>query len=157
TGWPSRPYMTGINDRGTGQCGMKSGIEKGATSMDHHAEYRGLVALAGSGEYTPAMDAADRALLDAVGGPTRARVALVSTASGREPGRPQYWNELGLHHYKRLGVSDIRPVGIIDAEGAGDPAWCAMLRDANFFYFSGGDPLHLIASLRGSPAWELIH
>jgi cyanophycinase len=117
---------------------------------------RGPVALVGSGEYTPAMDEADRFLLALLGGPERARVALLPTASGREPGRPAYWNDLGVQHFRGLGVRDVRPADLLDGDDARDPAKIAVLREATFFYFSGGDPLHLIESLRGSPAWALI-
>jgi cyanophycinase-like exopeptidase len=116
----------------------------------------GPVALVGSGEYTPAMDATDRHLLALIGGSARARVALLPTASGLEPGRPAYWNDLGLAHFRALGVADVRATTILDVDGARDPANLALLRDATFFYFSGGDPVHLIASLRDSPAWEII-
>src|SRR5579875_2071202 len=116
----------------------------------------GPVALVGSGEYTPAMDETDRHLLALIGGPERARVALLPTASGLEPSRPAYWNDLGLAHFRALGVADVRATTILDAAGARDPAQLALLRDATFFYLSGGDPVHLIASLRDSPAWEII-
>lgn len=125
-----------------------------APPPDHRC--RGPIALAGSGEYTPALDATDRHLLAITGGAEQARVALLPTASGREPGRPAYWNDLGIRHFRSLGVADIRATTILDAGGARDPAQLALLRDASFFYFSGGDPVHLIESLRGSPAWEII-
>jgi cyanophycinase len=102
------------------------------------------------------MDEADRFLLALLGGAERARVALLPTASGREPGRPAYWNDLGVQHFRALGVRDVRPADILDGDDARDPAKIAVLREATFFYFSGGDPLHLVESLRGSPAWALI-
>jgi cyanophycinase len=122
----------------------------------HRPNVPGPVALVGSGEYTSAMDEADRMLLALIGGAATARVALLPTASGLEPGRPAYWNDLGLDHFRRLGVRDLRPLAILDARDAFERATIEPLRDATFFYFSGGDPIHLVASLRDSPAWELI-
>jgi cyanophycinase-like exopeptidase len=116
----------------------------------------GALALLGSGEYTDAMNATDRALLDTRGGVAGARVALLPTASGREAGGPAYWNDLGQRHFAALGAGDIRPTAIVDAASAADPQQLALLRDADLYYFSGGDPQHLIATLRGSPAWEVI-
>ncbi len=116
----------------------------------------GAVALVGAGEYTPAMSDTDAYLIATLGGPGAARVALLPTASGREPGSPERWNAMGLRHFGELGVADIRPTRIIDAASAAAPDQLALLRDATFFYFSGGDPQHVIATMRGSPAWEAI-
>lgn len=120
------------------------------------ASRQGPLALVGSGEYLPAMEETDRYLLDLVGGPERASVALLPTASGLEPGRPAYWNDLGLAHFCALGVTDVRATAILDAGGAHDPAQVELLRGATFYYLSGGDPVHLIESLRDSPAWSVI-
>lgn len=116
----------------------------------------GAVALVGSGEYTGAMTETDQHLITTLGGPANARVALLPTASGLEPGSPTYWNDLGISHFTSLGVADIRPTGILDAQTAHDPAQLDLLRGANFYYFSGGSPQHVISSMRGSPAWEII-
>src|SRR5579859_4862201 len=116
----------------------------------------GALALVGSGEYTDAMLATDEALLDTVGGASGASVVLLPTASGLEPDGPTYWNNLGLSHFRKLGVNDIRPTLILDSASASDPKQVELLRDASFYYFSGGNPQHVIESLRGSPAWEVI-
>lgn len=119
-------------------------------------DHPGAVALVGSGEYTDAMLEADRWLIQTLGGPGQARVALLPTASGQEANGPTYWNKLGLEHFAKLGVTDIRPSWIINNEMAHDAKQLDLLRGANFIYFSGGNPAHLIASLRDSPAWEII-
>ncbi len=116
----------------------------------------GAIALVGSGEYTPAMDESDRALLATLGGPDAARVALLPTASGQEPNSPARWNAMGVEHFTALGVRDVRPVALIDRASASGPVQLAQLDGANFFYFSGGDPVYLIETLRGTPAWERI-
>lgn len=120
----------------------------------HGAE--GALALVGSGEYTDAMLETDEALLATIGGASGARVVLLPTAAGLEKDGPSYWNNLGLAHFRRLGVSDIRPTLILDKQSAADPVQVGLLRGADFYYFSGGDPRHIITSLRGSPAWEVI-
>lgn len=116
----------------------------------------GALALVGAGEYTDAMLETDTALLATVGGAGSARVALLPTAAGLEENGPTYWNNLGLEHFTRLGVRAIRPTLILDRASANDPAQVELLADVDFYYFSGGNPQHLIASLRGSAAWEVI-
>jgi cyanophycinase len=116
----------------------------------------GAIALVGSGEYLDFMNTTDSYLLETLGGADTARVALLPTASGLEPDGPTYWNELGLGHFKKLGVSDIRATRIIDGTSAADPDQLALLRDADLYYFSGGNPQHTIDTMRGSLAWEII-
>jgi len=116
----------------------------------------GATALVGSGEYTDAMNETDRYLIDTLGGAANTRVALLPTASGLESNGPRHWNEMGKHHFTGLGVADIRATDVIDATYARDADQLDLLRDANFFYFSGGNPQHVIESLRGSPAWDII-
>lgn len=124
--------------------------------MDGQRGGSGALALVGSGEYTDAMLETDAALLAAIGGAAGARVALLPTASGLEPDSPAYWNNLGLSHFKKLGVGEIRPTLILDRASADDPKQVELLRGVNFFYFSGGAPQHLIESLQGSAAWQVI-
>lgn len=116
----------------------------------------GALALVGSGEYTDAMLETDDALLATVGGAAGARVVLLPTASGLEPNSPARWNDLGQRHFRKLGVREIRSTMILDRASADDPRQVELLRGADFYYFSGGNPNHLIDSLRGSAAWEVI-
>lgn len=120
----------------------------------HHQP--GAIALVGSGEYLDVMNMTDAYLLETLGGAEKARVVLLPTASGREVNGPTYWNDLGLRHFTALGVKDIRATRIIDAASASDPAQLALLRDADFYYFSGGDPQQIIHSMQHAPAWEII-
>src|SRR5579859_532506 len=116
----------------------------------------GTVALVGSGEYLDVMNETDAYLLGTLGGTSQARVALLPTASGLEANGPTSWNNLGLRHFKQLGVSDIRATRIIDRASASDPEQLSLLQGANFFYFSGGNPQHTIETLRDSAAWHII-
>jgi len=116
----------------------------------------GPLALVGSGEYLPEMEETDAALLEMVGGAASARVVILATASGLEPPEsPARWTRLGLDHFARLGAR-VEVVPILRREDALDPRWLPPLEAANFFYFSGGDPGHVVATLRDSPAWEAI-
>ncbi len=116
----------------------------------------GAVALVGSGEYLNVMNTTDTYLLETLGGAGNARVALLPTASGLEPNGPTYWNNLGLRHFSQLGVQDVRATTIIDRASAHNSEQLALLQDANFYYFSGGNPQHTIETLRDTPAWDLI-
>jgi len=116
----------------------------------------GTVALVGSGEYLDVMNEVDTFLLNTVGGASTAKVALLPTASGLEPNGPPSWNNLGLRHFKNLGVSDIRATQIIDRDSAFAQAQLDLLQGADFYYFSGGNPQHTIDALRDSPAWNII-
>ena len=60
-----------------------------------------MLALVGSGEYLPAMEAVDRTLLDRL--PEAPRVVCLPTAAGTEgPERIAYWSRLGVEHFTRL-------------------------------------------------------
>ncbi len=70
----------------------------------------GLIALLGSGEYLPVMDAVDRYLLD-----SRQRTAhepnvvCLPTAAGEEgDDSVNYWLDLGVAHFQRFGVPSHR-------------------------------------------------
>jgi len=117
----------------------------------------GPVVLVGSGEYLDVMNEIDGYLLKTLGGASTARVVLLPTASGLELNGPTSWNNLGLQHFSKLGVQDIRATRIVDRESAYDPEQLALLRDGTFYYFSGGNPQHIIDSLRDTPAWEIIN
>lgn len=115
----------------------------------------GAIALVGSGEYLPVMDDTDRYLLETLGGPASARVVLIPTASGLEPGMPEHWNNLGLAHFKKLGAQ-VDAVMLVTKSDASDPHILALLEQASFIYFSGGNPNYLIETLHETPAWEII-
>ena len=115
----------------------------------------GALALVGSGEYTPAMNETDRALLDTLGGPREARVVVLPTASGLEPGMPEQWNARGVRHFQALGAQ-VTPVALITREDAHRADVLAALEGANFFYFSGGSPQYAIETWRDTPAWAVV-
>ncbi len=115
----------------------------------------GPIALVGSGEYLPQMENVDRGLLERVGGGS-ARVVVLATAAGLEaPASPERWTRMGVEHFARLGAR-AEPVGILVRDDAFDPRWLPLLGAADFIYFSGGSPQHVIQTLEHSPAWEVI-
>lgn len=112
----------------------------------------GPVALVGSGEFTPATEAVDRALLE--GRPER--VVFLPTAAALEgKERIAYWVELGLAHYERLGV-DATPLMVLDREDADRPHLAAEVAGAGLVYLSGGNPPFLASTLVGSRVGDAI-
>lgn len=112
----------------------------------------GPVALVGSGEFLAGMAEVDRALLE--GRPPV--VAVLPTAAGLEgAGRVRYWLDLAQHHYGDLGATVVE-VPVLNRDDAEDPSWGALIAGAGLVYLSGGDPLHLVGSLQGTPTWAAI-
>jgi cyanophycinase len=109
----------------------------------------GVIALVGSGEFTPAMAEVDRVLLG-VTGRDRPRVAIVPTASWPD-GEIVFrrWAEQGQAHFSALGADPV-PVLIRDRGSAEDPEAAAQIAEADLVYFSGGKPGHLLDALRDS-------
>src|SRR5215470_4212369 len=115
----------------------------------------GPIALVGSGEYLPQMEEVDRRLLERVGGAS-ARVVVLPTAAGlEEPASPRRWADAGIRHFARLGAQ-AQAVDILVRDDAFDERWLPLLQAADFIYFSGGSPSHLIETLVDSPAWDAI-
>ena len=97
----------------------------------------------------------DRHLLAQVGGPAAARVVVIPTASGLEPGMPEKWAQMGVDHFRTLGATVDRGM-IVNRNDACEPTWLRALEAANFYYFSGGNPEYLIETFRDTPAWDII-
>lgn len=113
-----------------------------------------MLALAGSGEYLPPMEAIDRVLLNRLKQPPR--VVCLPTAAGTEGAeRIRYWSEMGVTHFARLGA-EVKALPVIDRTSAHDETFAARIRQANFVYLSGGKPDYLYRSLVGSPVWLAI-
>jgi cyanophycinase len=109
----------------------------------------GPVALVGSGEFTPALEAVDRDLLAATG-VRRPRVAILPTASALD-GEEVFlrWAEQGRQHFHALGaeVEAVLVRSRVDADDAG----CAQaVGEADLIYLSGGKPDHLYEALAGT-------
>ena len=114
---------------------------------------RGRLILAGSGEFTPAMDDLDREVLAGIG-KSRARVAVVPTASGLED-TPETWAALGKAHFVALGA-DVVAAMVLRRDDAREQRWIEALGDVDWIYFSGGSPQHAINVLSGTPFWDEV-
>lgn len=112
----------------------------------------GHLVLAGSGEFTPAMNEVDRELLATLR--TGARVAIVPTAAGLEDTAPQ-WAARGREHFAALGAEPFA-VMVLNKDDAHEPKWRDAIADADWIYFSGGDPGHVVTTLEGSPFWAAV-
>jgi cyanophycinase len=112
----------------------------------------GPIALVGSGEYLPAMDAVERALL--AGRPAR-MVQLATAAAPEGAERLAWWHDLGRRAAERLDVEQV-VVPVVDRASADDPANAALVYGAGLIYLSGGNPPFLAATLRGSRVWTAI-
>ena len=115
---------------------------------------KGTLALAGSGEYTPGMEAVDTYLLSRIAG--EPRVVCLPTAAGREaPERIAYWSNLGIKHLSRLGVA-CESVEVVDRSTAQSKPLALQIAEANFVYPSGGDAVYLYRTLLGTETWTAI-
>jgi len=120
--------------------------------MDGTPPGAGPVALVGSGEFLPAMEAVDAGLL--AGRPARA--VFLPTAAGQEgPDRVDYWIRLGTEHYRRLGVEPV-PLVVLDRRAAVDAGLAPQVAGAGLVYLSGGNPGYLADTLRGTAVMEAI-
>jgi cyanophycinase len=108
----------------------------------------GPLALVGSGEFLPEMEATDRLLLDAAAGSGHA--LIVPTASALEPGMPEEWADRGIRHFReRLGI-EAQAALILNREQAGD-GFVPLVETARIIYFSGGNPRYLTETMAGTP------
>jgi cyanophycinase len=109
----------------------------------------GVIALVGSGEFTPALESVDRELLAATGR-HRPRVAILPTASSAD-GEAAFQRsaEMGRQHFAALGA-EVEPVLVRDRVGADDPANAQAVGEADLVYISGGKAEHLDRALRDS-------
>jgi cyanophycinase len=114
---------------------------------------RGPLVLCGSGEFTPAMSDVDRGILAGIGS-RRARIAIVPTAAGLED-TPKQWVAMGTAHFAGLGA-DATGVMVLNRSDAEDPRHAAAIANADWIYFSGGKPGHLVESLAGTTFWSAV-
>jgi cyanophycinase len=114
---------------------------------------RGSLVLCGSGEFTRAMADVDRTILGGIGS-RRARVAIVPTAAGLED-TPKSWIEMGVAHFAALGA-EASGVMVLKRADAEDPRHTAEIANADWIYFSGGKPGHVVETLAGTRFWSAV-
>ncbi len=93
----------------------------------------------------------DRALLAHLG--TSARLLVAPTAAAFEAPRQAANN--GIQHLKRLGA---RPevLNLLRREDAENNDLAALVDKTQGIYFTGGDPVHLLETLKESKVWQAI-
>jgi cyanophycinase len=84
----------------------------------------------------------------------RARVAIVPTAAGLED-TPKSWVAMGTAHFEGLGA-EATGVMVLSREDAEDPRHAAAIENADWIYFSGGKPGHLVETLTGTAFWSAV-
>jgi cyanophycinase-like exopeptidase len=113
----------------------------------------GPIALVGSGEFTPATEDVDLALLAGRSG----RVVYLPTAAALEgEERIDYWVELGRAHYQRLGVEAI-PLMVLNRDDADSARLADQVAGAGMVYLSGGNPTYLAKTLVGTRVGAAIN
>ena len=112
----------------------------------------GPLALVGSGEYLPVMAGVEGALID---GRPRRYVQIPTAAAPEGDQRLRYWLGLGAAQAERLGVEQV-PVVVRDRDEAEAEDLAALVHGAGLVYLSGGDPLYLARTLRGTRVWAAV-
>ena len=112
----------------------------------------GWLALHGGGEFQRGSEIGDRRLVVAAGG-ADARVIVVPAAAARE--HPEMAAQNGVQWFKQIGAQAAAAM-VVDARSANDAALVAVIESATLIYLPGGDPVLLVETLRGSPAWQAI-
>jgi cyanophycinase len=110
-----------------------------------------MLALAGGNEFRERSRQPDGVLVALAGG-AAARVAIVPTAA---VDNPRLAAANGVRHFAALGAR-AEPVMILDRAGAADAELTARLEAADLVYLTGGNPWHLIDTLRATPAHEAL-
>jgi len=110
------------------------------------------IALVGGNEFRRDCDPMDRALLELMGG-AGTPVVILPTAATNE--NPYVAGENGMRHFRRLGAAPDKLL-IEDEASANRHEVAAALEQFRIIYFTGGDPVYLLETLRGSLAWEAI-
>jgi cyanophycinase len=113
---------------------------------------RGPLALVGSGEYLPVMTQFERMLID--GRPPR-YVQLPTAAAPEGERSLRRWLDLGAAQAERLGVEQV-PVVVRNRGEAESGEQAALIKGAGLIYLSGGSPVYLAKTLRGTRVWAAI-
>ena len=112
----------------------------------------GRLALVGGDEFRPACADMDRAILQAAGR-ERPAALIIPTAAAFE--RPDLAANNGARHFAALGA-DASPLMALNRDHANDPAIAAQVAGADLIYLTGGNPAHLLDTLRDSRLLDAI-
>jgi cyanophycinase len=111
----------------------------------------GFIALVGGYEFRTNCREMDRAILARLG--TSARILVAPTAAAHES--PRQAAHTGIQHLKRLGA---RPelLNVLTREDANQEDYAVLIDKVQGVYFAGGDPIHLLETLRGTKVWGAV-
>lgn len=112
----------------------------------------GPLALVGSGEYLPVMTDVEGMLLK--GRPPK-YVQLPTAAAPEGERSLRNWLDLGAAQAERLGVEQV-PALVKNRTDADSPELAALIDGAGLIYLSGGNPMYLAQTLRGTRVWDAI-
>ena len=112
----------------------------------------GRLALVGGDEFRAGCVDMDRAILDAAG-KERPVVLIVPTAAAFE--RPDLAANNGVRHFAALGA-DASPLMALNGDDANDSDMATRVKGADLIYLTGGNPAHLLDTLRDSRLLDAI-
>ena len=112
----------------------------------------GRLALVGGDEFRSSCESMDAAILAATGKSSPV-VLIVPTAAALE--NPARAAENGVRHFRALGA-DASPLMVVDHDDAMDSGTAAAVESADVVYLTGGNPAHLLDSLRDSLVLDAI-
>jgi cyanophycinase len=107
--------------------------------------------LFGSGEFTDSVDNIDKYLIDKF---KPKNVAVIPTAAGQESD-VEKWINMAQSHYAKFNLSVI-PVEIFNKVQANDKTKVDLLNDADWIFFSGGNPNYLLETIKDTLLWEVV-
>lgn len=117
----------------------------------------GALALVGSGEYLPKLQALEQELLRL--GISRGKsntYIQIPTAAGKEgDDRLDFWRQRGAEQGARIGCQ-VKYLPVLTRDDAHNPQWIEEIKNAGLIYFSGGDPVHLFEIFSQTPMWQAI-
>ena len=111
----------------------------------------GTIALVGGDEFRAGCEEMDRLLMQA-SGKAPANVIIIPTAAVTGPDKAA--ND-GVAHFAALGAAATRLM-VLDSAQADDPDFVAPVKNADVVYFTGGNPEHLLTTLRDSALLRLL-
>jgi cyanophycinase len=111
----------------------------------------GTIVLMGGNEFRPNCVAMDRSILGRLVG-EKPRVVVVPTAAREAPSAAA---RSGVAYFQSLGVEAIDAMVIARAD-AEDQRLASLFLPTDLVYLTGGDPWHLLRTMRGSCVWEAI-
>jgi cyanophycinase len=117
----------------------------------------GVLALVGSGEYSPQMQEFETELLHSafLRGKKNIFVQIPTASSHEGEDKRSYWRRRGEEQAERIGC-EVLYLPIHEGEDAFNPDYVDAIRDAGLIYFSGGDPHRIADVFKGSPLWDEI-